>query len=181
MSYLQEGVSASPHRPGPGVGLVGVYDTRRPALAPISEVRVSLLNSSVRGEPQSAEKLSNGKWSLSTRLVEPGPIQIEVLVRRSGLPDATRSFSWTIGGGQVHTHAAVVSTAPIGGLLETASIVLLCLVLALGALWVLPAWLRRNLLGGDEVTRLEDERPEADDSAREQVSQPIGAGSAGLK
>ena len=140
---LQEEVSISPNRPGPGVVLVGVYDTRRPALAPVSEIRVSLIGPAVRGEPHSAEKLGNGKWSVSTRLVDAGPVQVEVLVRRSGLPDATRSFTWTIGGAQVHTRSAVVSTAPIGGVLERAAAVL-SLLLAAFALWFLVRWLRRR-------------------------------------
>jgi len=141
---LQEELSISPNAPGPGVVLVGVFDTRRPALAPVSGVQVSILGPSGRGEPQSAEHLSNGTWSLSTRLVDSGPVQVKVLVRRDGLPDATRSFTWVIGGGQVHTRAAVVSTAPIGGLLETAAAVLLFVALTTVIPRVLMAWLRRR-------------------------------------
>jgi len=141
---LQEELSISPNAPGPGVVLVGVFDTRRPALAPVSGVQVSILGPSGRGEPQSAEHLSNGTWSLSTRLVDSGPVQVKVLVRRDGLPDATRSFTWVIEGGQVHTRAAVVSTAPIGGLLETAAAVLLFVALTTVIPRVLMAWLRRR-------------------------------------
>ena len=139
---LQEELSISPNAPGPGVVLVGVFDTRRPALAPVSEVQVAILGPSGRGEAQRAEQLSNGKWSLATRLVDSGPVQVKVLVRREGLPDATRSFTWVIGGGQIHTRAALVSTAPISNLLETAATVLLFIVLTAALLWMMVPWLR---------------------------------------
>lgn len=183
---LQEQVSISPNLPGPSVVLVGVYDTRRPALAPVREVLVSLLDPSGRGEPKRAEHLSNGQWSLSTRLVDPGPIQVEVLVRRGGLPDATRSFSWTIGGAQVHTRAAVISTAPVGGFLEAAAVILLCLVLAASGLWVLVPFLRRrrrtDLHGGQaHFAQVDVELSAADDRASQQIVHQVGAGSGSLK
>jgi copper transport protein len=141
---LQEELSISPNMPGPSVVLVGVFETRRPAPAPVSGVQVSILGPSGRGEPQIAEHLSNGTWSLSTRLVDSGPVRVKVLVRRDGLPDATRSFIWTIGGGQIHPRAAVVSTAPIGGLLETASAALLFIVFSAVTPWVLVPRIRRR-------------------------------------
>jgi copper transport protein len=144
VSDLQEEVSISPNAPGPGVVLVGVFDTRRPALAPVSGVQIEILGPSGRGEPQRAEQLSNGKWSLATRLVDSGQVQVKVLVRREGLPDATRSFTWVIGGEQIHTRAAIVSTAPIGGLLETAAAVLMLIVLTAALLWIMVPWLRRR-------------------------------------
>jgi copper transport protein len=143
---LQETVSISPNRPGASVVLVAIFDTRRPSPGPVREVLVSLLGASGRGEPQSAEKLSNGRWSLATRLVDPGATQVQVLVRRAGLPDARRSFAWTIGGTPGQTRAAVISTAPIGAVLEAAAGVLMGLVLAAWALVasLLLPWLRRR-------------------------------------
>ena len=183
---LQEELSISPNRPGPSVVLVGVFDTRRPALAPVREVLVSLLDSSGRREARGAERLSNGKWSLATQLAGPGPIRVEVLVRRGGLPDATRSFSWTIGGPQVHTRAPVVSTAPIGSLLEAAATVLLCLILPALTLWVLLPWLRRRhgvVASGAEasITRAVDDPSATGDTATEHVAQQVGAGSRNLE
>ena len=138
---LQETVSISPNRPGASVVLVDVFDTRRPSPGPVREVLVSVLGASGRGESQRAEQLSNGRWSLATQLVDPGSIKVRVLVRRGGLPDATRSFTWTIGGAQLHTRAAVLSTAPLGGILEAAAAVLLGLLLAA---WVTVLLLRRR-------------------------------------
>ena len=183
---LQEEVSISPNRPGPSVVLVGVFDSRRPALAPVRAVLVSLLDSSGRREAQGAELLSNGKWSLSTQLAGPGPIRVEVLARRAGLPDATRTFTWTIGGAQVHTRAAVVSTAPIGSLLEAAAAVLLCLILTALTRWVLLPWLRprrRVVASGGQtpITRAGDDPSATGDRVTEHVAQQVGAGSRSLR
>ena len=97
VSDLQEAVSISPNRPGASVVLVDVFDTRRPSPGPVREVLVSFLGASGRSQPQRAEQLSDGRWSLATTLADPGSIQVQVLARRSGLPDAARSFAWTIG------------------------------------------------------------------------------------
>ncbi len=174
---LQETVSISPNRPGAGVVLVEVFDTRRPSPAPVREVLVSVLDASGRGEPQVAEHLSNGRWSLSTRLVDPGPVRLQVLVRRSGLPDATRSFGWTVGGGPATTRAAVVSTEPVRGLLERVATVLAGLLLL--ALVLVP-WVRRRRRdiapGGPALTG--QPGPEAwaerDDTSR-RAGQRVGA------
>jgi len=183
---LQEEVSISPNQPGPSAVLIGVYDTRRPALEPVREVLVSLLDPSGRGEPQRAEQLSNGKWSVATRLVDSGPIAVQVVVRRGGLPDATRSFSWNVGGAQGQVGKAVVSTAPIRGILEMAAAVLLGIALAALALWVLVPWLRRlrraEAEGGQVgITQIGEEPSSAGERAGEKVDQRVGALSRNLK
>lgn len=107
-----------------------------------------------RSEPQRAHQPSHGRWLLATRRVHPGSIKVQVPIRRGGLPDATRSFAWTVRDGQIHTRAAAVSTAPVGGGLERAADVLLWLVLLP---WVLL------------------------DRANEQVAQRVGAAARSLK
>ena len=187
---LQETVSISPNLPGASVVLVDVFDTRRPSPGPVREVLVSLVGASAPSEPQRAERLSDGRWSLATRLVDPGPIQVRVLVRRSGLPDVTHSFPWTVGGGRVNTRAAVVSTAPVAWVLELTAAVLLCLVLAV---WVLPLLRRRRRASGGQAldahldahlsarmsARMDAEPMTAGDRAGEQVPQRVGAAAGG--
>lgn len=176
---LQESVSISPNRPGASVVLVDVFDTRRPSPGPVREVLISLVGASgPQGEPQPAERLSDGRWSLATELVSSGPVQVHVLVRRSGLPDAAHSFPWTVGTTRVLTHPAVVSTAPVGGVLQLAAAVLLFLVLAL---WVLVPLLRlrrrRRGVAPDRhslVELMETELSTADGAA-EQARQEVGA------
>jgi hypothetical protein len=147
---------------------------------------VSLLDPSGRGEPQRAEQLSNGKWSVATRLVDSGPIAVQVVVRRGGLPDATRSFSWNVGGAQGQVGKAVVSTAPIRGILDMAAAVLLGIALAALALWVLVPWLRRlrraEAEGGQAgITQIGEEPSSAGERAGEKVDQRVGALSRNLK
>ncbi len=143
---LQESVSISPNRPGANVVMVSVFDTRRPSPGPVREVLVSLAGASGQpGRPLSAEPLSDGRWSLSTQLAGSGPVRVQVLVRRAGLPDAARSFGWTVGGGRVLTRPAVVSTAPVSELLRLTYVLL---VLLLVALWVLvPLIFRKGGVG----------------------------------
>jgi len=132
---LQESVSISPNRPGANVVMVSVFDTRRPSPGPVREVLVSLVGDSGQpGRPLSAEPLSDGRWSLSTHVAGSGPVSVQVLVRRAGLPDAVRSFGWTVGGGRVITRPAVVSTAPVSEVLRLTYVLL---VLLLVAMWVL--------------------------------------------
>jgi copper transport protein len=132
---LQESVSISPNLPGANVVMVSVFDTRRPSPGPVRAVLVSLVEASGQpGRPLAAEPLSDGRWSLSTPVAGPGPVDVQVLVRRAGLPDTVRSFGWTVGGGLVLTRPVVVSTAPVSEILRlTAALLVLLLV----ALWVL--------------------------------------------
>ena len=160
---LQEALSISPNRVGDNVVLVDVFDTRRPSLGPVREVLVSVVGASGASRPQPAEPLSDGRWSLSTRLVDSGPLRLQVVARRTGLPDATRTFPWTVGGGQAHTQAAVVSRAPVAGGLRQLAAVLLALLLAL---WVLALLRRRRTVGTTPAPpmtsepRIETIRPE---------------------
>jgi len=185
---LQESVSISPNRPGASVILIDVFDTRRPSPGPVRDVIISLQGAPGSGEPRSAEHLSNGRWSLATQLIDPGTIQVKVLVRRGGLPDAVRSFTWTIGGVQEQTRAAVVSTAPIGGTLEKVAAVLLFLMLAGWVLvpWLLVPWQRRRrdavVSGGQgSVAKVDEEPPAASNGSGEQGLQPVGAAAWSLK
>ena len=178
---LQETVSISPNRPGASVVLVDVFDTRRPSPAPVREVLVSILGASGRGDPLVAEQLGNSRWSLSTRLVDPGPVRLQVLVRRAGLPDTTRTFGWTIGGGQVTTRAPVVSTEPLSGLLQGVSAVLACLLLLLLAI---APWVRRRRRHVPPSEHTLRERPDAEAWAgsgdvSERVAQRVGASTGG--
>ena len=177
---LQETVSVSPNRSGASVVLIDVFDTRRPSPGPVREVLVSLLGGPGRGELQSAEQLSSSRWSLRTQLVDPGPIQVQIMVRRGGLPDATRSFAWTVGGAQEQTMAAVVSTAPIGRSLETVATALLGLLLAGWILvpWLLLPWLRRRrtavMLGAPRpIAEVDKGQPESGMSVGGQVVQRV--------
>jgi hypothetical protein len=143
-------MSIRPSLPGPNVVVVGVLNTRRPAPAPVRTVQVSLASADgAIGAPLTAEPLSNGQWSVNATLDAPGALTVQVAVRRPGLPDATASYRWTVGGLPDQARAAVVSTDPIGPGLRAAAAALLA---ALVASWLALVLVRR-------IRRLEPTTP----------------------
>ncbi len=137
---LQEALALSPNRPGRSVVLVGVFDTRRPAPAPVAGVFVDIAGADGRFRgPIAAEPLGNGRWSAATDLAESGPLRVRVTVQRPGLPVATQDYSWVVGGAPRVTRHAVLSTAPVGAALQALTVVLAGLI---GVAWAV-AWRRR--------------------------------------
>ncbi len=129
---LQQALTIGPNRPGRNVVTVKVFDTRRPAPAPIRRVLVSVIGLDGRQTgPVSAERLADGRWSVAAELTAPGRTGVDVTVQRAGLPDATHLYRWVVGGRQSVTRPATVSTAPIGARLRTLAL-LLAIALALG-------------------------------------------------
>jgi copper transport protein len=138
---LQETVAISPNRPGANVVSIDVFDTRRPAPAPLGAVAVSLTAPGGRTGPRLvAEPLRNGRWSVNATLPA-GKVVVRVTVLRPGLPDTTASFPWTVGGPPDQSRPAVISTAPIGPGLKIAA---LGLLIAMVAGWALTAWVGRR-------------------------------------
>jgi copper transport protein len=130
---LQQALALRPNRPGRNVVTVSVFDTRRPAPAPIRRVLVSLIGlDGRRTGPLAAERLADGRWSAAGDVTASGRLGVEVTVLRGGLPDASHLYRWTVGGTRSVTRPATVSTAPIGARLRLLAI-LLAAMLALGA------------------------------------------------
>ena len=126
---LQEALAIRPNQPGRNVAIVDIFDTRRPAPAPVRRVLVTFtgLDGSPLG-PVSADRLSDGRWSVATNLAAPGSTSVEVTVQRAGLTDATHVYRWTVGGGLSTTHRATVSTRPIGPALRTIALWLMAIL-----------------------------------------------------
>ncbi|MGB8651311.1 MAG: copper resistance protein CopC [Mycobacteriales bacterium] len=130
---LQQELSIRPNQPGRNVLLVGVFDTRRPAPAPIRRVLVSVTGLDGRRTSQvAAERLADGRWSAAQDLAAPGRTSVEVTVQRAGLPDTTHLYRWVVAGSRSTTRRATVSTAPIRGALSSLAAGLAA-VLLLGA------------------------------------------------
>lgn len=112
---LQESLAVRPNLPGRGVVLIGVFDTRRPAPAPIARVLVDIAGADgrLRG-PATAEQLADGRWSVAAELVDSGPVRVRITVQRPGLSDTIHDYTWVVAGAVVRTRHATVSTAPIG-------------------------------------------------------------------
>jgi copper transport protein len=129
---LQESVAVRPNRPGRNVVLIGVFDTRRPAPAPIRSVLITLVDPDGHaGQPIAATKLGDGQWSVSADIQSTTHYSIVVTVRRSGLSDETANYAWTVDGSLVGpARAAKVSNAPIRDVLRAASGMLLVVGLA---------------------------------------------------
>jgi copper transport protein len=129
---LQESVSVGPNQTGRNVAVVGVFDTRRPSLGPVTGVDVLVGPTGSESRSQ-ASPLGDGRWSASIDLDEPGITQLTTVVHRFGQPDVSHAFDWPVGVGKTPTRPAVVSTAPIATTLRVAGLVVLFAVLASAA------------------------------------------------
>jgi copper transport protein len=91
-------VSVKPGRPGPNLITLGVFDTRRPAPAPIERVSVTLTApGSTAGSPIEASPLGGGRYSAASDLVSaPGEWAVAITIDRPGLPVATLTTPWSI-------------------------------------------------------------------------------------
>ena len=106
---LEQSVSLRPNRPGRNVAVVDVFDSRRPAPAPILGVDVGIGTST----PVPATALEDGHWTSGAVDAAAGATSITVVVHRAGVPDVTSRTPWTVGEASGQTHPALVSTAPV--------------------------------------------------------------------
>lgn len=154
---LQEWLALRPNLPGRNIAVVNIYDTRRPAPAPIQEVRVAVLNSDGgKTAVRMTTSVGDGQWTAPLALATSGPTKVEVVVLRPGMPATVHRYAWTVAGGGSR-RAPLLSDAPIGAALRTASAVLAVLA-ALGASAV--AFSVRRRLRREAVAGAEQGRPE---------------------
>jgi len=148
---LQERVQVGPNRPGRNIAVVDVYDTRRPAPAPIQAVLVRVVGADGSGStPTAATPLAiRGRWSATVAVPSPGALRVEVTVVRSGLPPVRHAFGWVVARPVADSRPARISTAPLYGPLRDLSVVLFG-VAALG--WAGAAALRRRPAGSNSPT-----------------------------
>ena len=140
---LQVSAALGPNVPGRAVAIVDVFDTRRPAPAPVTGVDLHLGD---RVLP--LRSLVDGHWSAPVSLTAPGARPLTVVVHRAGLPDTTGRFSWVVGG-SAHREV-LVSQRPVGRRLLLAS-GLLALVAWVGWSVVALRLRRRRVLAGQGV------------------------------
>ena len=164
---LQEAVTIRPNRPGPNVLLIDVFNTRRPALAPVRGVQVQIMSGAgVTGAPLVAEPIADGRWSVTTDLKVAGAVGLRVVVTRDGLADTIADYPWTVGNSE-QTRAAVVSTAPIASSLRLIALAALLVVLA--CWWFAQRQRTRRRLEPESAA--EESRPAGGNGrVREQVS-----------
>jgi methionine-rich copper-binding protein CopC/putative copper export protein len=105
---LEISAGIRPNRIGTAVALVGVFDTRRPARAPVVGVDVSAAGSG----RTAAEPIGGGHWSAPVTVPRSGATTVVVTVHRPGLPDQVTRLGWTVGTDQPG-RATLVSQAPL--------------------------------------------------------------------
>lgn len=119
---LQQTLSIGPNRPGTGVALVDVLDTRRPSPGPVTGVSVAVQGGQGgrvgQSGPQalgtgarSARQVSGSQWAASVELPEAGDTVVTVVIHRRGLPDVSSTVPWVVG--PRSGDATVVSRAPV--------------------------------------------------------------------
>ncbi len=145
-------LAVHPNYPGQNIIDVRAASTRRPAPAEILRVIVHMTyqDDSLGTQSADAALVEEGLYRLGGNYFSiPGPWQIDVVVRRKGIPDLTASFDWNV---------VPVVTNPIGidflltrPLWAGAAVLLL---LSLGAAWIV---FRRK--SSDEESPLPAEGP----------------------
>ena len=90
-------MSIKPNRPGQNFISLGVFNTRRPAPAPIEQVLVQLQPPGQPAVSLIAEPEAEGKYQITGDVINaPGEWQISIVVTRTGLPDTSVTTPWTV-------------------------------------------------------------------------------------
>ena len=90
-------LAVRPNRPGQNFVSIGVLDTRRPAPAPISAVRLGLVAPDGTSSSVSARRLGDGRYEVAgDELTMSGDWTVTVTVDRPGLTSATLAAPWKV-------------------------------------------------------------------------------------
>ncbi len=142
---LQETLAVRTNVPGRNLLVATVFDTRRPAPAPIRGVLITLVDpGGAAGPTVPAVPIADGTWSVSTDIEWTQPFSVRLTVRRPGLPDTVATYPWVLAAASGQQRAAVVSDAPIREPLRAVSAVSLALAIAAGAVALIRTRSRRT-------------------------------------
>ena len=131
-------LTVRPNRPGPNFVDVTVYQTRKPAPAPVGQVLVGL--SAAAGDAvgeRLAASLGDSRYELAgDSLSTAGDWRLAVSVRRPGLPDARVAVPWTVLPAQVAsaTAAGGFAATPLAPLATAAALILAGVLLVTAAI-----------------------------------------------
>lgn len=121
-------VEVRPNLPGRNFVTVSLFDTRRPAPAPVQAVTVVLHGPGGATVTRTAIPAGPGSYLLATDdLADSGPWSITVTAHRPGLAPATATLPWTVPPAAVFTRPTVFSGAPLTGYTAWAAVVVLLL------------------------------------------------------
>lgn len=159
---LVESIRVTPNTPG-GANFVTVqiFDTRRPAPGPVTEVTVTLRGTDGTLVTGTAQPAGNGSYVLPSDRLTAGQWYITVTVARVGLPPAVTGTDWELLGPSVNRQP-VVSRQPLAPVLDGIALALLG-VSVLTALAV-ALWRRRRAqpAAPDPSTEAQPEPGQAD-------------------
>jgi copper transport protein len=137
---------AKPARVGQNFITLGIYNTRRPAPAPIDSVDVRLVApAGEAGGELRATAIGSDQFQIPTQTIAAsGQWHLIVVTHRAGMPDATVTMSWTVLPPLQPTtahHPALISQQSLAPLVNIAAVLLSLLAIAAGAAW----WLGRRV------------------------------------
>ncbi len=120
--------SIKPNQPGQNFISVGVFNTRRPAPAPIEQVVVKLISPDKQAEIQLNTALSekDGNYQVSTGAIDlSGDWTISIIIQRTGLNDSVLDLPWKVApAATIAARPTLISSRPLAPLLTTVSLVL---------------------------------------------------------
>jgi hypothetical protein len=107
-------VTVRPNRPGPNFVDLTVYQTRKPAPAPVGEIAVSLVQGDGSGAAGIAGPIDATRFELAGQTLQAtGPLGVGIVIHRAGLPDARATVPWQV------LPALPAGTGGPGGILAT--------------------------------------------------------------
>jgi copper transport protein len=143
---LVESLQISPNRPGRNFVTVDVFNSRRPAPAPIAAVQVALTGPSGNRDLAAATPQGEGRWVAATDLlVAPGTWSIDVLVSRPGYPTSAGHYRWVVADPANRAGPRVVSAAALRPWTDRLGIAAGTLLVLAGAAGALQARGRRRV------------------------------------
>ncbi|TDU83309.1 copper transport protein [Kribbella voronezhensis] len=130
---LQQTLAVRPNAPGRNLVMVEVFDTRRPAPAPVRTVTIGLVDADGTTQPPvAAQRLPDGRWSAPVVLAGSGSAHVVVSVQRTGLPAAVHTYRWVVSGDPATARTELVSTRPLRNWLL---LLWLAVTIVIGAGW----------------------------------------------
>lgn len=117
--------SVKPNRPGRNFVTLGVFNTRRPAPAPIERVVVQLIPPDQRRDPieLTVEQSADGRYQIAGDFIDnTGDWGVVVTAERRGLVDSTATMRWDVPPPPAARYPVVISNRPLAPLLNSLAI-----------------------------------------------------------
>lgn len=122
---LVQSLQMSPARPGRNFITIDVFDTRRPAPAPVRQVLLSLRSPDGATSTVPAQRQESTRWLVTTDAITgSGRWTLTVRALRPGMPAATSEFGWSVATPGARLRHATVSSRPLAPVTGAAAAIL---------------------------------------------------------